>query len=155
MTQATKFFPSAVRSVLVPFDFSMAARGALDVATTHVDDPGAVSVLYVVEPPPRFMPGSFMRLEEDRESTLAQSQRALEEALRESGHGECRGYVELGDPGTLVAEFAQKHGVDLIVIPSNGRTGMSRLLIGSVAERVVRLAECPVLVLKVPEPQAE
>ena len=46
------------------------------------------------------------------------------------------------------ASFAQEKHAELIVIPSHGRTGITRLLIGSVAERVVRLAHCPVLVLR-------
>ena len=47
-----------------------------------------------------------------------------------------------------ISHYAQVHGIDLIVLPSHGRTGLARLMIGSVAERVVRLAHCPVLVLR-------
>jgi nucleotide-binding universal stress UspA family protein len=57
-------------------------------------------------------------------------------------------FVAFGDPGREIAEYAQHCGAELIVLPSHGRTGLSRLLIGSVAERVVRLAHCPVLVLR-------
>jgi universal stress protein A len=46
-----------------------------------------------------------------------------------------------------ICEYAAQHGVDLIVIGTHGRTGMSRLLLGSVAEKVVRHASCPVLVV--------
>ncbi len=46
-----------------------------------------------------------------------------------------------------ICEYAAQHGVDLIVIGTHGRTGMSRLLLGSVAEKVVRHARCPVLVV--------
>ena len=57
-------------------------------------------------------------------------------------------HVRFGDPGREIAAYAEKLKADLIVMPSHGRTGLSRLLIGSVAERVVRLAHCPVLILK-------
>ena len=56
--------------------------------------------------------------------------------------------VRFGDPGREIAAFAEKLHAELIVMPSHGRTGLSRSLIGSVAERVVRLAHCPVLILK-------
>ena len=56
--------------------------------------------------------------------------------------------VEIGDPGQCIVDFAESVQADLIVTPSHGRTGVKRLLIGSVAERVVRLAHCPVLVLR-------
>ena len=46
-----------------------------------------------------------------------------------------------------ICEYATQHGIDLIVIGTHGRTGMSRLLLGSVAEKVVRHASCPVLVV--------
>ena len=57
-------------------------------------------------------------------------------------------YPVLGDPGHQIAEFAKEAGAGLIVMPSHGRTGLTHLLIGSVAERVVRFAHCPVLVLR-------
>ena len=56
--------------------------------------------------------------------------------------------AKVGDPGHEIAEFAEEIDAELIVIPSHGRTGLTRLLLGSVAERVVRLAHCPVLVFR-------
>ena len=56
--------------------------------------------------------------------------------------------VLLGEPAHGITDYAQEKGAQLIVVPSHGRTGLTRLLIGSVAERVVRLAHCPVLVLR-------
>lgn len=55
--------------------------------------------------------------------------------------------IELGDPATLVLERARRGETDLIVMGTHGRTGARRWMLGSVAERVVRLAPCPVLVL--------
>ena len=56
-------------------------------------------------------------------------------------------HVQLGDPGTRVVELAKALGASLIVLPSHGRTGLERLVLGSVAEHVARFAPCPVLVL--------
>ena len=56
--------------------------------------------------------------------------------------------VLVGDPGTVCADRAESLKADLIVLPSHGRSGISRLLLGSVTERIVRLATRPVLVLK-------
>ena len=55
---------------------------------------------------------------------------------------------QIGDPGSEIVSFANEVNANMIIMPSHGRTGISRLLIGSVAERVLRLASCPVLVLR-------
>lgn len=52
-----------------------------------------------------------------------------------------------GDPAEEILRYAAQHPIDLIVLSTHGRTGMSRLLLGSVAERVLRGARCPVLVV--------
>jgi nucleotide-binding universal stress UspA family protein len=56
----------------------------------------------------------------------------------------------MGSPQNEILQFANEQGVDLIVMGSHGRTGISRLLMGSVAEAVMRRANCPVLVVKQP-----
>jgi nucleotide-binding universal stress UspA family protein len=58
-----------------------------------------------------------------------------------------------GDPASEIAEIAKKYHCDLIVISTHGRTGLERLLMGSIAEKIVRLAPCPILTLKRPFPQ--
>jgi nucleotide-binding universal stress UspA family protein len=72
----------------------------------------------------------------------------LRKELSEEGYSDVQINVEVGDPGHRVAEFAKRIGADLIVMPSHGRTGIAHMLLGSVAERVVRLSHCPVLVLR-------
>lgn len=56
----------------------------------------------------------------------------------------------IGNPATEIVRFADNEGIELIVMPTHGRSGLSRLLMGSVAELVVRHANCPVLTLKQP-----
>lgn len=63
----------------------------------------------------------------------------------------CKKYIELGKPSSLVIEFAEDFGADMIVIGTHGRTGIDRLLMGSVAEHVVRHSDVPVLVVPIGE----
>lgn len=60
----------------------------------------------------------------------------------------------IGDPATSIVDLAESEGVDFIVLGSHGRTGLTRLLMGSVAEAVVRRAKCPVLTVKQPDKSA-
>jgi nucleotide-binding universal stress UspA family protein len=55
-----------------------------------------------------------------------------------------------GEPARTIVDLAREAGADLIVLGSHGRTGLDRLLMGSVAEHVVRKAGCPVLTVKSP-----
>lgn len=59
-----------------------------------------------------------------------------------------------GDPAAEILRYARDHGVDLLVLGTHGRTGLRRLVLGSVAERVVRQAPCPVMVVRPKEPGA-
>ena len=56
--------------------------------------------------------------------------------------------IWIGNPGLEITEYARESKSDLIVIPSHGHHGLRRILLGSVAERVLRHAECPTLVLR-------
>jgi nucleotide-binding universal stress UspA family protein len=82
------------------------------------------------------------------EARKEHAQQALRERLVGAKYQGLHFEITFGDPGHGIADYAEQIEADLIVLPSHGRTGLSRLLIGSVAERVVRLAHCPVLVLK-------
>ena len=57
-----------------------------------------------------------------------------------------------GDPATAIVEAAEETGADLVVMGTSGRTGLTRLLMGSVAEEVLRHAPCPVLTVRGPVP---
>ena len=58
----------------------------------------------------------------------------------------------IGAPAGAIVHLAEKEGADMIVMPTHGRTGLLRLLMGSVAEEVVRKAKCPVLTVKAAAP---
>ncbi|MEZ4321762.1 MAG: universal stress protein [Myxococcota bacterium] len=84
----------------------------------------------------------------DDESRAASVTAALRERLDALGLSEATIHTRVGDPGRRIALVAKTLGADLVVMPSHGRTGLERLLLGSVAERVARLSPCPVLILR-------
>jgi nucleotide-binding universal stress UspA family protein len=55
--------------------------------------------------------------------------------------------VEMGEPHDLIADWAKDNGVDIIIMSSHGRSGLSRVMLGSVTERVLRKTQCPVLAI--------
>ncbi len=110
-------------------------------------------VLHVLERPLRTYSGVLMAppplppSEEERQTAREQLQRinAPDPAI------EIKHLFEEGDPATAILQVAQEHSCELIVMGSHGRTGLGRLLMGSVAEQVVRKASCPVLTVKTPQ----
>lgn len=76
----------------------------------------------------------------------AQALRAL--ITEEIGTEQVATTVTVGHPAAEVLTYATTHEVDLIVIATHGRTGMKHFLMGSVAEKVVRMAPCPVFTVK-------
>ena len=133
--------------VVVPVDFSEASLTALDSALELVADAShlhAIHVLPVLEPAD---PGVIWNTV-DNHSRAHHAEQALREKLADAKWKSLQVKIAFGDPGHEIANFAQALSADLIALPSHGRTGISRILLGSVAERVVRLSHCPVLVLK-------
>jgi nucleotide-binding universal stress UspA family protein len=138
------------KRVLVPVDFSEQASKAVDEALSLTETPEQLTVLHVAPPYSNFeigdpMIGLHAVSSEDRIEHLMD---VLHKNFSDKKYEKVHFEVVFGTPAPEIADFAQKEHADLIVIPSHGRTGLSRLLIGSVAERVVRLAHCPVLVLR-------
>ena len=133
--------------VVVPIDFSEFSLKALDTALEVAGDPSQVHVVHVLGDLSPAEPGEIWRTV-DHDSRRRHATQALKELLADPKLEKVSINVAFGDPGQGIAEYAEKAGAKLIVLPSHGRTGLKRLLIGSVAERVVRLAHCPVLVLR-------
>ena len=78
----------------------------------------------------------------------AAGRRYLADYLKKHGITGAVQVIRLGDPGFAITDYAREQEAELIVIPSHGFHGMNRLLLGSVADRVIRYADCPVLVLR-------
>lgn len=134
------------RSVLVPFDFSDACKEAVRVAREFVEDDAAITLLHVVTLPSANSPGVVWGTVTPQ-SLRSRSTKAMREVLDELGIA-ANAVAVVGSPPEAITEYAEHEGVELIVLPSHGRTGVSRVFLGSVAERVVRFAGVPVLVLR-------
>jgi nucleotide-binding universal stress UspA family protein len=135
------------RKILVPIDFSELSWTCVDAALEMADQSNQITVLHVVEPMPAYDITARYGDEIDKKHAL-KSRESLEQHLADAKYAGIKIEVVIDDPPHGIADFAEKMEVDLIVMPSHGRTGIKRLLIGSVAERVVRLAHCPVLVMR-------
>jgi nucleotide-binding universal stress UspA family protein len=133
--------------IIVPWDFSEMSRDALDKAVEMAGSNEQVEVVHVTPYPSAMEPsvvwGTYN--EEDIREKLFESFQKEVPAAKYPG---INFTAFFGDPGGQIAKFAKEKNAGLIVISSHGRTGVKRLLLGSVAERVVRLAPCPVIVLR-------
>ena len=129
------------RSVLVPHDLSTSANEALRRAASLVGPGGRVRVVSVAALPPEVGPRMTARIVADDRRRLV---RLVGRATAGSAaRVDCR--VEVGDPYRRIVRAAR--GVDTIVMSTLGRTGLAHLVIGSVAEKVVRHAPVPVLTI--------
>jgi len=111
-----------------------------------------LTLLRVVEPPPLPLLPEFAaaeidlvpQLEEDAKTYI----RDKVSALKQQGY-RVIGVTEEGRAADSIADFAHEHDIDLIVMATHGRSGLSRWAFGSVADRVLRLACCPILLVRV------
>ncbi len=133
--------------VVVPYDFSEQSAHALEVAGDLVADLTKLHVINVLPVITIAEPGVVWDVV-DNHARVQDVERAFHERLAPAPFQKVDFYVAFGDPGREIAAYAERLKADLIVMPSHGRSGLGRMLIGSVAERVVRLAHCPVLVLR-------
>ena len=134
-------------SVVVPVDFSDVSLAAIDTALRAAESPSSVHVVHVIPELNIADPGVVWQ-EIDNECRSQHAVDALRERLSDPKYKDVQINIEIGDPGYRIAEFAKGIRANLIVIPSHGRTGLAHMLLGSVAERVLRLSHCPVLVLR-------
>jgi len=139
----------ALKRILVATDFGPAAEAALTYGRALAKNFGAtLTVMHVAE-------NFFLRATiADPHALKAAVARRLEERLtaedRRALHA--RAVLETSDqPADAITTYAKQAEIDLIVMGTHGRHGISHLLVGSVAEHVVRTASCPVLTVKHPE----
>ena len=140
-----------LKSILVPLDFSETSQKALPYALKFAEQFGAkITLLAVVEPfvspdfaafPLVMEPEKVMRATQDRLDTLITKAglpaRLIEKTL-----------VRHGSPFLEITEAARTLKVDMIILTTHGHSGLKHVLMGSTAERVVRHAPCPVLVVR-------
>jgi nucleotide-binding universal stress UspA family protein len=142
-----------IHTILHPTDFSEYSAHAFRLASALARDYGARLIALHVLVPPAVVYGEGMVVpdaEQQRDEVRAQL-----EKLQALG-GQVRVVPRLveGAPVAEILRVAQETGADLILMGTHGRTGLRRLLMGSVAEQVVRQAACPVLTVKMPFPEA-
>lgn len=145
-----------IRSILVPLDLSDYAAHALPYARELAETFGAtLHLLHVVDSQwvvaggaaafPEYGNNLLSRFEAEGRKALIQIAETIPEKV------EVTPAVRVGPPHVQIVQYAREQDIDLIVVATHGRSGLKHALIGSVAEKVVQMAPCPVLSLKNPE----
>ncbi len=137
----------ADKSVVVPYDFSELSFKALEQARDLVELPSQLKVIHVSMAMNPMEPGVLWD-SANKEAIRKRSRESFFERIDPQRFQGVDFAIRFGDPGKEIVEFAKEIGADLIVMPSHGYGWFKRITLGSVAERVVRLAHCPVLVLR-------
>ena len=133
--------------IVVPTDFSTASDAVLPHAEALAKQKSAsLLILHVEEPPLAYGAGElYYGLPEPSSERIL----AMLEAVKPSDPTVPFTHrLTMGDPAGEIVRIAQEEGADMIVLGTHGRTGMTRMVMGSVAEAVVRRAPCPVLVYR-------
>jgi nucleotide-binding universal stress UspA family protein len=132
--------------ICCPIDFSELSMGALvEAARIASAEDAPLTIVHVYEAPAPVASGTALRPGPRETDQDLERFKAAAEAIAPR-----RVAAEplSGEPGAEIVRFAEREGVDLVVMATHGRTGMKRLALGSVAEHVVRHAPCSVLVVK-------
>lgn len=141
--------------ICCPVDFSEPSRVALEEAADlsrrhaarltvlHVFEPAAAAAGEMQAPMPELFEATAKELERKLAGWKLEAERLGAPAVEQA--------VVSGVPARAIATFAREGGYDLLVVGTHGRTGIRHMVIGSVAERVIREAHCPVLVVRATE----
>lgn len=146
----------SLRRIMVPLDFSEPSKNALRYAVSFAKHFGAELVLvYVIEPmvyPPDFSFGQ-VGIPNIEKELRERGQKELGRLIQADVAGQvvARSVIRTGKPFLEIINLARKEDVDLIIIATHGHTGVEHIIFGSTAEKVVRKAPCPVLVVRSPE----
>jgi nucleotide-binding universal stress UspA family protein len=141
-----------IQTILHPTDFSDHSDFAFRLACALARDYGARLVLLHVAAQPVIVYGEGVVPPDPEEYLEALKKKLFAlEVLDPSVRAERR--LKEGDPVTEILAEARETNADLVVMGTHGRTGLGRLLMGSVAEQVVRKASCPVLTVRTPFPE--
>ena len=136
------------KTIVVPVDFSACSALAIRTALELTDSPANVHVIHVIQPLSPVSPIGAWGDENIEQKLLDNANTYLDTFLASNEIEGVTTSVEVGSEGTRIIEYADTQKADLVVIPSHGRSGLQRTLLGSVAERVIRHVHCPTLVLR-------
>ena len=153
MLTAAAAGPFQIKRILVPIDFSDCATKALRYAVPLAKQHGAsLNLVHVISSAihsyGEYGPIWTRPIESELEVTKKALQKLAEAQIRNVPFNVD---IRIGAPHLEITQFARSEQIDLIVIATHGYTGFKHVLLGSVAENVVRFAPCPVLVVKVQE----
>ena len=143
-----------LKTILVPTDFSKSSTEALDYAKQLADAfDASIHLLHVVQDPARqpwILETYGISPLDVLADIMAQAQKDLEHALPEAERKTYNAELKtaVGSPFGEIMNYAKQHNVDLIVMGTHGRGALAHALLGSVTERVVRFAPCPVLTVR-------
>ncbi len=139
--------------ILCPYDFSEFADASLNLALKLAEDGTKITLMNIIQLPSIIDPYGVTYYDMKADELVASSKKALEDKCMEVGQGnpkvqlDCRLDKSL-DPAEEILQVQKEEKYDLIIMGSHGRKGLSRLLMGSVTESVMREADCPVLIIK-------
>lgn len=134
--------------IVVPYDFSDISAKAIYRARNMTGQEN-IWIVHVLEPLEVTEPGVVWDSKETSDESRKEHAAAeIKKLLDAESLDQVQIKIRIGDPAKEITQFATEIGADLIVIASQGKTGLERILLGSVAESVVRYARCSVLVIK-------
>jgi len=144
--------PFRLKMILVPIDFSVCSKKALQYALPLAKQHGAAITLLYVAPKPTYAVSEFGAVDYGafESDMIAGGEKDLAALAARDVPGIIPSdtVVRSGSPASEIVALAKDLPVDLIVISTHGRTGLTHVVLGSVAEHVVRYAPCPVLIVR-------
>lgn len=142
---AVDFTTTSQRALELAADVARRHRSQLTIA--HVYEAPAVSAADVLVAPPELLSEAVRETERELERCRARAQELSDRPTRAA--------LLKGAPAEAIVQWAREHPCDLIVVATHGRSGLKRMVLGSVAEKVVRTAPCSVLVARQPLPSGD
>ena len=141
-----------IQKILIPFDFSEHSEKACVWAVSMAEKWGARLLVLHVVPRPTYPPvlmGSHFNAVDFETGLRAEAEEQVRAFVARTAHDGVPMDVKvmIGEPSWDICKIAEEEQCDLVIMGSHGRTGLGHVLLGSVAERVVRLSSCPVLVV--------
>ncbi len=146
-----------IKNIMLPTDFSKlslsAAQYAIDLAAQYN---AKIHLLHIIEKTPPILTIHSLDLSEEKiiksiEDDAKESLQKVLEKIKKGNNVKIESVLRKGLDYQEIVNYSQKNEIDVIVIATHGRTGILHTLLGSVAEKVIRYAKCPVLVITPPE----
>ena len=142
-----------IKKILLPTDLSSASISAFEYAKSLAEKYGAtIYVLHVLEniPPVLAIHSLDLTIERLEKNMEENAKNQLEKIVKESlkTKNKVQTFIRKGVVDHEIVKFAEEKKIDLIVMGTHGRTGIELTILGSIAEKVVRKAKCPVLTVK-------